>query len=209
MSDETPAIAAPRRPSRRTLVLAIVAGVVCLGAGVWLVVAKLPAWLAGPDQPGSAPQTETAATSAERKIQAQLFYVSDDGAELQPLTVEVAYGGTPAEQARRIVDAQLQPPPTGRVSAVPTGTSVRAVYVGQKGDAYVDLSPEVRTAHAGGSLNEALTVYTIVHALTANLPGITSVQILIDGREVDSLAGHIDLRHPLTRADGWVRKGQQ
>jgi hypothetical protein len=40
-------------------------------------------------------------------------------------------------------------------------------------------------------------VYAIVHAVTANLPSIRRVQILIDGREADTLAGHVDLRRPL------------
>jgi hypothetical protein len=32
------------------------------------------------------------------------------------------------------------------------------------------------------------------------------VQILVDGREVDTLAGHIDLRRPLQRNDTLVRQ---
>jgi hypothetical protein len=32
------------------------------------------------------------------------------------------------------------------------------------------------------------------------------VQILVDGREVDTLAGHIDLRRPLQRNDTLVRE---
>jgi hypothetical protein len=31
----------------------------------------------------------------------------------------------------------------------------------------------------------------------ANLPAIQRVQILIGGKEVDTLAGHVDLRRPL------------
>ena len=61
----------------------------------------------------------------------------------------------------------------------------------------MDLSPEVASAHPGGSLNERLTIYTIVHSLTVNLPAIHAVQILVNGREVDTLAGHVDLRRPL------------
>ena len=61
-------------------------------------------------------------------------------------------------------------------------------------------------AHTGGSLDEALAVFALVNALTVNLPDITAVQILIDGKEVDTLAGHIDLRHPLRRALEWVRR---
>jgi len=44
-----------------------------------------------------------------------------------------------------------------------------------------------------------------VNALTVNLPAIQRVQILIDGKEVDTLAGHIDLRHPLQKQLKWVK----
>jgi hypothetical protein len=37
---------------------------------------------------------------------------------------------------------------------------------------------------------------------------VSAVQILVDGKAVDTLAGHIDLRHPLERSLKWVRKGQ-
>ena len=40
--------------------------------------------------------------------------------------------------------------------------------------------------------------------LTVNLPAITHVQILVDGKEVDTLAGHVDLRHPLAKSLEWV-----
>ena len=202
--------APPPGMSRRTLITtAIVAGILLI-AGVWLVSTRLPDWIGSGDEvePAATKTAGGGAAADARKIHALLFYVTDDGAELQGSSQEVLYGATPAEQARRIIEAQIQPPPAGRLTAIPPGTAIRSVFVGSKGDAYVDFSPDIRTAHPGGSLNEALAVFTIVNALTSNLPGITSVQILVDGKEVDSLAGHIDLRHPLSRADGWVRKGQ-
>ena len=54
------------------------------------------------------------------------------------------------------------------------------------------------------TVDELLTVYTIVNALTVNLPAVTHVQILIDGKEVDTLAGHVDLRHPLSKNMEWI-----
>jgi len=63
----------------------------------------------------------------------------------------------------------------------------------------VDFSPEFASAHPGGSTTELLTVYTIVNALTTNLPVVTSVQLLVNGKELDTLAGHVDLRRPLTQ----------
>ena len=79
-----------------------------------------------------------------------------------------------------------------------------AVFVSDQGTAFVDLSREVVSAHPGGSLAELLTVYTLVQVLTTNLPKITAVQLLVDGKEVDTLVGHVDTKHPLPRADAWV-----
>jgi hypothetical protein len=82
--------------------------------------------------------------------------------------------------------------------------TLRDVFLTERGDAFVDLSSDVTTKHPGGSLDEIFTVYTIVNALTVNLPAITRVQILVDGKEVDTLAGHVDLRHPLAKSLEWV-----
>ena len=191
------------RPLGRGVKIAIAIGVVLLGAGLW-VVTLIPGWLARD------PTVATPAATAEagaRRIQATLFYVSDDGSELVAVGRDVPYGATPAEQARLILEAQVKTP-DGFASAIPAGTTVRAVFLGTKGEAYVDLSPEARSGHAGGSLAETLAVYALVNAVTANLPTVTAVQILVDGKEVDSLAGHIDLREPLGRSETWVRKGQ-
>jgi hypothetical protein len=134
-----------------------------------------------------------------RKIKARLFYVSEDGTRLTGVEREVVYGEGPAAQAQLIINAQLAPAAAPLVSAVPPGTTLRALYLNAKGEAYVDLSRDVVTAHTGGSRNELLTIYTIVNALTSNLPAVTSVQVLVDGKEVDTLAGHVDLRRPLEK----------
>ena len=53
---------------------------------------------------------------------------------------------------------------------------------------------------------EALGLHpAIVNAVTVSLPAVTSVQILIDGREVETLAGHVDLRHPLPKNTTWIK----
>ena len=140
-----------------------------------------------------------------RKIKARLFYVADDGTRLTSVERDVAYGEGPDEQAREIVAAQIAPVVEPLVSAIPPGTTLRAVFITRSGDAYVDLSREARAAHPGGTVNELLTVYTIVNALTVNLPAVTGVQVLVDGKEVDTLSGHIDLRRPLAKNLAWLQ----
>src|SRR6185503_16122266 len=103
--------------------------------------------------------------------------------------------------------AAVEPPPEGKRSAIPAGTTVRAVFLGAGGQAYIDLGGPIVSGHSGGTLDEALAVYAIVNAVTFNLPSISAVQILVEGQQVDTLAGHLDLRYPLSKGLDWVRKG--
>lgn len=180
----------------------VIAGIATALLAGWFLVVRLPNWFA-PKQAQPA-ATATASETAVRKIRARLFYVSEDGMRLVGVERDVPFGDTPTEQAAALIEEQLKPAPEPLLSPLPAGTSLRAVYVTEGGDAYVDLSKEVTAAHTGGSLDELFSVYAVVNAMTVNLPAIVRVQILVDGHEVDSLAGHIDLRGPLPRSDRWA-----
>ena len=158
-----------------------------------------------------APVTSEPSPPEERAhITATLFFGSPDGQTLVPARRDVALANTVVEQGRQIVNAELseeaEPP---NVTVIPAGTTLRAFYVTERGDAFVDLSSDVITGHPGGSLNELLTVYAIVNAVTANLPAVRRVQILVDGKEADTIAGHVDLRRPLSRDDSLVRESDE
>ena len=185
--------------SRRSITITAISAVaiVLTTLIVVLAVRRNPA----PPAPASAAMTTAPASqvSQGKKIKAQLFYVSDDGMRLVGVEQDVPYAEQPVDQAREILNAQLAPVAAPVVSAVPAGTVLRALFLTENGQAYVDLSRDVVTAHPGGSLNEMLTIYTIVHALMFNLPAVTAVQLLVDGKEVDTLAGHVDLRRPLSK----------
>ena len=182
------------------------AGLAVVAAGLgWLLFVGLPRWY-GPRAPGAvaaAPSQPPAPPG--RKIKAHLFYVADDGTQLTGVERDVTYGEDTIEQAKAIINAQIAPATEPLVSPVPAGTTLRALFVTPKGEAYVDLSRELAEAHPGGSLNELLTVYALVDALTVNLPAISTVQVLIDGKEVETLAGHVDLRRPLAKNLRWVQ----
>jgi germination protein M len=188
---------------RRALLLA--GGIVAAAVLAWLVSAGSPRRderPVGSASPASAPATTPA---PGRKIKARLFYVADDGGKLVGFERDVPFGEGTAEQARYIIEAQIAPVTEPFISAVPPGTMLRALFVTERGEAFVDLSREVVSRHSGGSMNEALTVYTLVDVLTANLPAVTSVQLLVDGKQVETLAGHIDLRRPLEKNLAWVQ----
>jgi spore germination protein GerM len=184
--------------------LPIAAGIAFLGLLAWGVTTSLER-LARPESP-VAPGATVVDESGTAHITATLFYATEEGESLVGVRREVVLAEGVVAQGREILAAQLQPAPAPYISAIPAGTTLRAFYATDRGDAFVDLSREVSTGHSGGSLAELLTVHAVVNAVTENLPAIKRVQILIDGREVDTIAGHVDIRRPLIRDLSLVRQ---
>jgi hypothetical protein len=198
--------------TRRLLtILAIAVAATALG---WALMAGLSRVLTttAPDELPPEGQTTAAPPapgdpSAVPRIQATLFYGSADGHQLVGVEREVPLGDSVVAQARAILEAQLATaPPDGLSRTIPEGTSLRGVFASDRGEIFVDLDGAIRAAHPGGSMNELITVYTLVDAVTINLPTVTDVQILIDGREVDTLAGHVDLRRPLQKNEELIAR---
>jgi len=176
------------------------AGVLLVAALAWALFVVLPDWYSSDSQSAASPAPVTTSSRASTpKIKATLFFVAENGASLMETEREIPFGEGVLEQGRHILEAQFATPAAPLVSPIPAGTTLRAFFVGNQGRAYVDLGSEVVTANPGGSLNERLTVAAIVESLTANLPAIIEVQILVGGHEVDTLAGHVDLRRAWTR----------
>ena len=177
----------------------------------WMLMAGLGRLLRSPapdETPEAAaavpPPAETAPAVA--RIKATLFFASEDGQRLVPAEREVALGGSVVAQARSILEAQLTAEaPAPLVSTIPKGTALRGIFVSERNEVFVDLEPSIREAHPGGSFQEIMTVYTIVNALLTNLPTLQEVQILIGGQEVDTLAGHVDLRRPLRKNEALIQ----
>jgi hypothetical protein len=182
-----------------------VVAVVALAVGLWWVLfIALPRWTAPKPAAPPPPQVRTEPTP---RIRARLYHLSDDGLRLQPVESEVPFGQGTLEQGRQLTAALLQPPSEPFVSVVPPGTSLKGFYLSPEGVAFVDLSAEAGRAHVG-ALDEIFIVYSIVNTLTDNLPAITAVQLLVDGRQVDTLAGHVDVRRPVMKDLRWTELPQ-
>jgi len=189
----------------RRAILGIVSFVVAALLLWWALFVAIPRWFRGGESPAAAGTTATPNPTAQRKITATLFFISEDGMSLVPVQREVAFAEPVVEQARQIVEAQIGPAVSPLASAIPEGTKLRAIFLSEGGDLFVDLTGEVTARHTGGALDELFTVYAIVNSMTVTLPAISRVQILIDGKEADTLAGHVDLRNPLSKNLSWVK----
>ena len=109
------------------------------------------------------------------------------------------------ERIRVVMSELLAGPWASRLAApVPYPASLMAVFVDQKGRAYVDLSapPQPLT----GSSTELMLAYGVVNSIILNCPEISAVQILFGGHEVDTLTGHLDLSRPLVLNKRFIAK---
>jgi hypothetical protein len=74
-----------------------------------------------------------------------------------------------------------------------SGSEVRDVYLVDPDLAVVDVNSSFAAGHRSGVLVEELTVASLVETLSANIPGITRVKFLVEGKPRETLAGHADL----------------
>ena len=133
-----------------------------------------------------------------------VYRVQKNGEEiLVPETVRYAAGGKTREAAA--LDALLLTDPVSKqlTNLFPAGTQVRSVKV--NGDTVtVDFNQNF-AARRQGSYNERMMVNAIVCTLT-EFPEIKKVKFLVEGKDIDTIGGHMDLLDPLTRNPDVLKK---
>ncbi|MCI0411160.1 MAG: GerMN domain-containing protein [Acidobacteria bacterium] len=193
--------------SRRSLtVAAITASALVLVAALLglQLLSEPPAPEGASPAPQASPATAAPPQPTERRIRTTLYFLANSGKTLVAEEREIAFSPSLQEQVKQVVRELLAGSRRGLASPFPTGVVLRDVFISPQGLAFVDLSQELVANHPGGSETELLTVYSLANTLTANFPAVTKVQLLVEGREVESLAGHLDLTIPYGRGPAWI-----
>ena len=147
--------------------------------------------------PGAAERVGAPETTGAPEVTRLVLYFSN---ELGTKLVEETRDVTPtSETASATVWALIAGPAGPNRQTIPRGTRLNDIRI-EKGTATIDLSREFVDGLPGGSLGERLAVYSIVNSLT-ELSTIEEVEILVSGRKVDAIGGHLDLSGALTREE--------
>jgi len=89
------------------------------------------------------------------------------------------------------------PTTSGAVAALPLGTRPLAVFYNDAdGSIVLDFSREIVVNHPGGTAAESGTLTSILRTVALNFPQVTECQLLVDGAQSETLAGHISLERP-------------
>ena len=112
-----------------------------------------------------------------------------------------------ADRVRQVLLALEEGPSQHLGHPLAASTNVRAVFLTPDGTAYVDLSNDLLSGIYPGIETESLAVYSIVNSITANVPVVKRVKIVIEGQEVDTLEGHVDLTDAIVPEPSLLQSG--
>ena len=123
-----------------------------------------------------------------------LFVAYDEEGLLRQRQVSVTLPAEPSERARQALRALLavyleQPSP----HPLGNGTDVNDVYLIGDNTAVINMNAAFAEAHRSGILVEQMTIVSMLQTVSVAVPKITRVRILVDGKQRETLAGHVDL----------------
>ncbi|MBQ1249359.1 MAG: GerMN domain-containing protein [Selenomonadales bacterium] len=131
-----------------------------------------------------------------------VYRASSDGQALVGEVYTVAKTDETIAQALGLLLSE--PSDSNNWSTIPDGTKVRSIHFAN-GIARVDFSSEIVKNFRGGSAGELLMVGSIVNTLT-EIHGVEKVRIMVNGKQVKTIGGHVDLSEPLGRMEDLLKK---
>jgi flagellar basal body-associated protein FliL len=91
-------------------------------------------------------------------------------------------------------------------TAVFRDIKLKAFYLDGRGTAYIDLTPSSQRDIRAATSEELLAVYAMVNTVMQNFEEIKQVAFLVDGRDAQTLAGHLDLSRMFTKRMDLVKQ---
>lgn len=150
------------------------------------------------DAPPRLPDIANPTDTLPEPQQINLFLIDTDGTELIPLKVELRLYLDTTERLLQIISALIKETPPSYRNPIPRGTTLNQVYIDSKKTAYMDFSHHLASGQIGGTTAEYLTISAILKTVFDAFPNdVLHVQFLIEGKEQETLSGHINISQPL------------
>lgn len=90
---------------------------------------------------------------------------------------------------------------------LPSTARLLSVYLTETGICYLNFSREFILAHPGGVRGEVITLSALGYTLLENFPAVRAFQVLVEGREIETLKGHLiwDQRYSLAEIKKFIK----
>ena len=171
---------------------------VAVGVGVTLFLIERSKQSVVPTAPPPLPIAANPSDTPPPPQEVNLFLLDANALMLVPVKTERRLHEVLTTRLSQIVTALIQETPPNFRNTIPRGTVLNEAYIDSQQTAYLDFSNHLSNGHIGGTTAELLTIMAILKTVFDAFPDeIKQVQILIDGEEVKTLAGHLNLSQPL------------
>lgn len=160
---------------------------------------KLP-----PKPPQPKHSSDKDGTEKMRKMKVKVYYPDESGLRLVGVNREIEVNDTDETKYKAVVEAVMTPPKEKHLTKVVSNDSSLIGVDVKDGTALVNLSNSIKIGFVGGSTGEELLIGSVVNTLT-EFKEVNAVKFLIDGQEVETLSGHMDLSEPIKRMDNLMK----
>ncbi len=166
-----------------------------------------------PEKPNSANESEkptqkpednssTTKKSATQSLNVGVYYPDDSGMKLVEVERKITFDDSTSKYTAAVESLLEDPGKDNLTKIFPNNAQIRSVTIA--GDlATVDLDGAFLKNFVGGSTGEEFLVGSVVNTLT-NFPEVKRVKFLVDGQEIETLSGHMDLSTPLERMNDLI-----
>lgn len=103
----------------------------------------------------------------------------------------------PAAIAEAVIEEFFKGAPDNSSLSLLHNVKLLGLYKDASQILYIDLSDEFRRSFQGDALSEYLLLKGLHESLISNLQDYQDFKILIEGKEIETLGGHIYLKYPL------------
>ncbi len=154
---------------------------------------------------GSAPdalQDKDKNKTGNGKLTIKVYYPDEQGLKLCAVqkTVKLSSEDKYTAALKALLDGTKE---KGLTTIIPKQAKIKSVKV-QGDTAFVDFDQNLTKKFIGGSTGEEMLVGSIVNTLT-EFSEIKKVQLLVEGKQIESISGHLDLTKPVERMENLVK----
>lgn len=143
------------------------------------------------------PEKKTQSENPLKTLDVKVYYPDEDGMNLVAVKRQIKIHND-SEKYFETVKLLLEQPKEKNLTKIFAKNAKIDSVTFKDGTATVDFNKNITKGFAGGSTGEETLINSVVQTLT-EFDEVKQVRFLVDGKEVETLSGHMDLSEPIKR----------
>lgn len=140
---------------------------------------------------------EKVAAKKKEKQKVELYFAESNERFLVAESRYIPWEKKIAGQVEELVKAIIDGSHTNLVRTLPEGVVLKDIRVNGE-TVYVNFDQNLSLLHPGGSASEMMSIYSVTNTIISNIKSIKKVKFLVEGKDLETIKGHVDTRQPFS-----------